>query len=315
MKTPIRVTAVVAALHVIVSSAAAGTFTISTTDTSGPGSLAQAIEDANAAGGPDEIVFNITGTGIHTIALTAPLPPITDPVVIDGTTQPGYAGMPVIQISGANAGVGVDGLTISAGDSTLRGLAINRFNHDGIVLLTNGNNVVESCHVGTNAAGTAEAHNNRDGIFIGSANNHIGGTSAALRNVISGNGQNGIEISGGGATGNVVEGNFIGTNRAGNTDLSNSSGVLLDAPGNTIGGTVPGSRNVILGSSNPAIYMPAGNAGGNTIQGNYIGVNAAGNAGLGPAGVDIFTPNNSFLNMWSRAIAASRFTRRKPPET
>ncbi len=62
---------------------------VTTTDDSGPGSLRQAILDANANPGTDTITFNIPGAGPHTIAPLTALPEITDPVIIDGTTQPG----------------------------------------------------------------------------------------------------------------------------------------------------------------------------------------------------------------------------------
>ena len=83
-------------------------FVVTNTLDSGPGSLRQAILDANATpnvGGPDVIRFSIPGLGAHTIQPLSTLPDITDPVVIDGTTQPGYAGKPVIELDGTLAGV------------------------------------------------------------------------------------------------------------------------------------------------------------------------------------------------------------------
>src|ERR1700682_849666 len=102
------------------------TFTVSNTNDSGPGSLRQAILNANANSGLDTIAFAI-GSGLQTIAPLSPLPAITDPVIVDGTTTPGYAGAPLIELSGANAGTGVDGLEIMAGGSTILALVINRF--------------------------------------------------------------------------------------------------------------------------------------------------------------------------------------------
>src|SRR5690349_3291125 len=67
----------------------ADTYTVSNTGDSGAGSLRQAIQAANARPGMDQIVFNIPGAGIHTISLAASLPDITDPITIDGYTQPG----------------------------------------------------------------------------------------------------------------------------------------------------------------------------------------------------------------------------------
>src|SRR4029077_18301868 len=104
--------------------------------------------DANANPGADVIVFAIPGTGVQTISPASALPEITDPVTIDGTTQPGYAGAPLIELDGAGAGQGVAGLDISAGGTTLRGLAIGRFSLYGIRLSGGGANVVEACYIG-----------------------------------------------------------------------------------------------------------------------------------------------------------------------
>src|ERR1044071_5633282 len=64
-------------------------FVVTNTNDSGAGSLRQAIIDANATSGPDDITFNIPGSGVHTIKPATPLPVVTDPVFIDGFTQPG----------------------------------------------------------------------------------------------------------------------------------------------------------------------------------------------------------------------------------
>lgn len=74
----------------------ARTFTVTNTNDSGPGSLRQAILDSNGAPSQQTIAFNIGGGGLQTTTPTSPLPAITDPVIIDGTTQPGFAGSPII---------------------------------------------------------------------------------------------------------------------------------------------------------------------------------------------------------------------------
>src|ERR1051326_4108678 len=84
-----------------VAVAAANTFTVTNTNDSGNGSLRQAITDANNHAGADVIDFNISGAGVHTITPASQPPFITDKVTIDGTTQPGYADKPLIEISGA----------------------------------------------------------------------------------------------------------------------------------------------------------------------------------------------------------------------
>ena len=108
------------------------TLTVLNTDDGGSGSLRQAILDSNASVGvADTIVFAIPGLGAHTIAPASALPTITDPVVIDGTTQPTSVSGLAIEIDGAGAGAGADGLVITAGGSTVRGLVINRFQGHG----------------------------------------------------------------------------------------------------------------------------------------------------------------------------------------
>ena len=114
---------------------------VTNTQDSGTGSLRQVILDANANSGLDTITFNIAGGGQQTIQLLSALPVITDPVIIDGTTQPGFTDKPIIELDGSGAGIG-QGLQIDAGNSTVRGLVINRFPGNGILLRANGNNVV-----------------------------------------------------------------------------------------------------------------------------------------------------------------------------
>ena len=106
--------------------AGAATFTVTTTADSGPGSLRQAILDSNAATGTDIIAFSV-GSGVVTIAPLTALPVLTDPVTIDGATQPGFAGTPLIALDGSQAGVGVIGLEDSGAGSTVRALAIGGF--------------------------------------------------------------------------------------------------------------------------------------------------------------------------------------------
>src|SRR5262245_19056559 len=95
-------------------------YTVINTANAGAGSLRQAILDANGHAGMDSIQFSI-GTGAKVLTPTAALPAVTDPVVLDATTQPGYAGVPIIELTGGSAGAGVTGLTVTAGGSTVAG--------------------------------------------------------------------------------------------------------------------------------------------------------------------------------------------------
>ncbi len=108
------------------------------------GSLKSAISVAGSGG---TVCFSIPGAGVHTINMTSTLS-ISQPVIIDGTTQPGYVGAPLIEISGASAG-NINGILISGGTTTLLGLAIHRFLGDGILIQTNGGNTIAGNYIGT----------------------------------------------------------------------------------------------------------------------------------------------------------------------
>src|SRR5262249_25581594 len=156
------------------------------------------------------VVFNIPGSGPFIITPQSPLPTMTSRVSIDGSTQPGFAGQPIIQINGAAAGAGVNGITLTAGSSTVRGFVIRGFGGNGIQLQTLGNNLVAGNYIGTNLTGTAANANGFNGVqIIDSPNNVIGGASASSRNVISGNAGEGVRVDGALSTGNTVQGNFI----------------------------------------------------------------------------------------------------------
>jgi hypothetical protein len=275
----------------------ANTFIVTNVNDSGAGSLRQAILDANANPGTDLITFNI-GSGLQTIAPASLLPDITDPVVIDGTSQPGFAGVPIIELSGVNQSNPINQglISIQAGNSTLRGLIINHCGSFGILLATNGGNHIEGNFIGLDAAGAATTNSNGNGITISSsANNVIGGTTAHSGNVISGVRGHGISIFGN-SNGNVIQGNYIGTNAAGTSALANSnSGINLGSSNNTVGGTTLAARNVISGNRDNGINLQGNGVSGNLIQGNYIGTDATGTSAIPNVtyGIAIFDINNN----------------------
>jgi CSLREA domain-containing protein/uncharacterized repeat protein (TIGR01451 family) len=262
--------------------------------------LREAINAANTVLGLDMISFSIPGSGVRIITLSSALPTITDLVTIDGTLQPGFSGSPLIELNGT-AVTTSGGLFITAGQTTVRGLIINRFagltGGIGIRLLTNGGNRIEGNQIGTNAAGTA-ALSNQIGISISTPNNTIGGTVPSARNIISGNRSNGIVISGSSATGNRVQGNFIGTDVAGAGAVANAlNGVeITDAPGNTIGGTTPEARNIISGNATAGIQIGGAQATGNMVQGNFIGTSRDGVNRLGNTIHGVFIQNLASAN-------------------
>ena len=244
--------------------------------------LRAAIQEANALAGTQYIFFNLPGSGIHSISITSgPLPAITDTLTLDGTSQPNCTA-PCIVLSGAAlAGSSNNGLVLYSDYNVVKGFIITSWSFDGIDIQSSGN-VIEKNDIGF-WPGNPTSLPNAYGIEIRGSNNLIGGSSPVVRNVISGNTYNGIAIarSGGTPTGNMIQGNYIGTNAAGNAALPNgNSGIILymSASNTLIGGSTAGYRNVISGNTWLGIDSVASST---RIQGNYIGTNAAGNAGVG----------------------------------
>ncbi|HEX4640945.1 MAG TPA: hypothetical protein VH252_06130, partial [Chthoniobacterales bacterium] len=257
--------------------------------------------------GADFINFNITGSGVKTINLTSALPTITGPVIMNGYSQPGSSvntqantdsALVLIQLNGTNAGA--NGLTLGSGstNSIIKGLVINRFSGNGILVQSNLNSITGN-FIGVDPGGLNRSPNGTfpntgDGILIQNSSNNIIGTAApADRNLISGNALGGVHIVGtlaAPATGNKIQGNFIGVDKGGingvgtrtepapapgSTEGNNLYGVEISGgTSNTVGGTTPGARNVI-GFNAEGINLNNG-AQSNFIQGNYIGVGADG---------------------------------------
>jgi len=260
-------------------SGSAATYTVTTTSDSGPGSLRQAILDADANPGNDVIAFSLSGSGPFAITPSAGgLPLIHESVTIDGSTQPGFAGVPLIELRGTSAGPGVSGLSLLTSNCVIRALCINQFARDGIRIESYGSNVVQGCRIGTDVYGTNALGNGQGGITILTPGNVIGGTNTADRNVISGGNLTGIYLLNAGARDNQVLGNYIGLDATGSRSLGNmQNGIaLLSAAGNVIGDAVPGAGNVISGNGQSGVYLMSWDASGNRLLGNLIGTDATG---------------------------------------
>src|SRR5262249_3559989 len=153
------------------------------------------------------------------------------------------------------------------------------------ILGSSSNNTVQGNFIGTNAAGTAALPNGYGLLIQVATNNTIGGTAPGAGNLISGNASIGVVIVEN-STGNVVQGNLIGTDVTGTVAIGNASGgvaITGSASNNTIGGPVAGARNVISGNNQGgvAINNTNGAANNNTVQGNYIGLKVNGSEALG----------------------------------
>jgi Bacterial Ig-like domain len=269
------------------------TFTVNSTGEFGTGgcnftecTLAEAIGVANRVEGPDTIRFNIPGEGVKTIHRTAGLT-ITDPVTIDGYTQPGASPNTLEQGTNAKIMIELDGsggvaeaLGIFADNSVVRGLAINRYGASAVVILGS-NNKVEGNFIGTDPSGTQALGNRIAGVTVlkpslgaGGASNTIGGTSPAARNLISGNAQQGVQILSG-AQDNAIRGNLIGTDKSGTAPLPNgSAGVeIRDSSNNNVGGGGANTNTIAFNAGDGVAIRSLNNTvaeTGNPIQGNSI---------------------------------------------
>ncbi len=215
--------------------------------------------------------------------------------MIDGTTQAqgNYAGTPLIEIDGSQAGGSSDGLTLSAGSSTVRGLAIVNFSGAAIVINASSSaNIIEGNYLGVATSGTSAAANQNGIVINGSSANTIGGTVAGDGNLISGNTDNGVVIdtTGGAAASNVIIGNFLGTTASGLSALGNGeSGLVIEGATYTQVG-MPGATNanVISGNVGPGLVLTS-SATGTTVENNEIGVGSDGQTAVsnGSDGIQI----------------------------
>ena len=276
--------------------AVADTYIVTTTDDTeapldGELSLREAILAANGNPGTDTIQFDIDnatfGAPPHSILVGSgtpadlALPDITDPVTIDGTSEPDFTSSPVVVLDGTAATAGTDRngifIQLGGGGSQIRGFVIRDFAQAGIRLY-DGNNLIEGNYIGTDASGTVAAGNGGAGIV-----NSGGSSNEILDNVISASGGDGIYLFGdlisGNGSYNRVEDNFIGTAADGTGDLGNGgSGIqVYGGRHNFIGG------NVISNNGSFGVFVFAYYTQWITVQGNLIGTDADGAGSLGNA--------------------------------
>jgi titin len=260
---------------------------------SGAGTLRDAIEYFNAYRAelkkdhlddmvPDHVSFHIGKGGHQTIHLHSPLPDVSDYLIIDGTTQPGYAGKPLIELDGSGAGKDANGLHFTTTGNKVVGLVINHFAHAGIKLNAM-DTVLQGNYLGTDYTGTKAAGNDV-GVeidFVGG--DLIGGPLPAMRNIISGNTTAGVVISTG--VHDLVQGNYIGTDVTGTKAVPNGTGVVVNLGSlyNEIG-----KGNLISGNKGDGVDISRSAV--NQVAGNKIGTDVTGTKALknGKDGVAIF---------------------------
>ncbi|HWE93775.1 MAG TPA: Ig-like domain repeat protein [Tepidisphaeraceae bacterium] len=280
-------------------------FVVNNTADAGPGSLRQAILDANLNPGADAVSFAIPQpagqTLVQTISLAAALPAVTDPLSLDATTETGYHAAPLIELRGSLADAGAAGIELAAPGCTVAGFVINGFSGDGATVDAGADGaILRNNYIGTDSTGALAAGNGGNGISV------FANSAQVLNNVVSANSASGVYLES--STGSTVAGNFIGTNAAGSftTDALGASlgnanaGVFLDfgCASDTVGGATAAAGNVISGNANTGITVQTSGTDPELIQGNFIGTNAAGAAALpnNTGGVLLNSPNTQVTN-------------------
>lgn len=280
-------------------SAAPATFTVTNTNDSGAGSFRQAIIDANSNSNPsdmDVINFNISGSGVHTIAPASLYPAITEKVTINGYSQPGSSantapapqpmnGTLTIEFDGVDTSQDLLGINIDADGTVIKGLNMHECraydaNFESTCLKINGDNIlIEGNYFGlmpdgqTAIAATATKGTSvAIGVSPGASGVVIGGQLPAQRNIITNSTSNttALTLSG---TQAVVEGNYVGIAKDGLTGLGMAGGILVEGTENRIGGPAQSQKNVVAGGDNTNINI-FGNENivqGNTLCANYLG--------------------------------------------
>jgi hypothetical protein len=312
-----------------------GTIVVTSYADAGPGTLRQALLDAQSG---DTIQFD-------------PLVfPPDDPAVIAVLSTLPELAQGQVTIDASNAGVILDGsqlsreehgagLVIRSSGNIILGLQVFYFSGSGVAVLDAQNNqiggaaagegnvissnwdgvnlvgggtmntIVRGNYIGTDASGTVAMGNLEAGVWIGEGAQHnlIGGDTESERNLISGNRGNGLVIDGG--TYNTVSGNYIGTDVTGTTALGNGSGgvsLAWSAQYNLIGGDAPEERNVISGNHLEGVSIGTGHTMHNMVSGNYIGTNAAGTAALPNGNSGVILTNGAQENLIGGTTEAER---------
>jgi M6 family metalloprotease-like protein len=232
----------------------------------------------------------------------------------------GWAGASNTRLQGLYVGVGPSGKAPLG--NAWSGIRLHGGTHDNViggttadtrnVLSANGNagvhmsdagtsrNLVLGNFLGTDATGTLALGNGWAGVGVnyGATGNTIGGTTASARNLISGNRNLGVSIADGATSGNVVLGNYIGTDVSGTLPLPNTWGIELGygTHDNRVGDGTPAGRNVISGNVALGVGLHTAGTTANQVNGNIIGPGADGRAGL-KQGLGVYIVNGAVSNV------------------
>lgn len=273
------------------SKAHANTYTVTSIEDSGTGTIRQAILDANSHKGADSIAFAIPKGVLPTISLLSPLPDIIDTLLIDGLTQPNAVAFPIITLEGSGAETSdIDGLRINASGCTIRGLAINRFGRSGIAVLQGVQNTsVQGCFIGLDSDGVTSLGNTY-GVWLDSSTNNQVQDCVLSGNIF------GVYLTGS-ASNNTVQNSLVGLDFTGIDAVPNLRGIVCAGGKNNLF-----ANNALSGNYGIGIQICNGST-QNTIQDSLIGLNlystAQANSG---EGISLWNSSN---NQIARNLIAS----------
>jgi len=269
--------------------------TVTNTSDAGPGSLRQALLDANASTDARvDVRFNIPGAGVHTIRVTSALPTLTHAnFTVDASTQPGYVDHPLIELAPDDPAAVADddsffsGLYVNAADASVIGLNVHGFDIGLYFDHADGARVFGN-FIGTDPTGTMPMPNGT-GVRLSTTRHALVGDIPApgvvTRNVFSGNSGFGISIGhdDNGPGENVIRGNFIGTDASGAVAVPNGDdGInIFYSTGNVVGGDTRAAANIISGNKGNGVKTGVA---GTVIRNNLIGTDVGGAKALANSG-------------------------------
>jgi parallel beta-helix repeat protein len=252
-------------------------YTVTSGADAGPGSLRQAILDAQATPGANAILFNIPGALCpRTIDLQSVLPDITQDLIIDGSSQPGFIGnssdvgyngsrcVAIRRAGGSNLAHALRVPSNAPSDTTLTvdSLAFGGFNDAIHLAAGNGHRIVGS-QFGGMVGSVVSLFGNGTAIRVtgGASGVTVGGDAPRALNAI-GDASTGVLIT---TSGNSVVNNFVGTTPGGGAALPNAFGVIIAGPGNVV------RENLIAGNSGPGLTLLGEGTTDNQVYDNIIG--------------------------------------------
>lgn len=277
----------------------------------GAGTIVEAnwvgLDAAGTAAAPNISGVNMSGGPGHLLGGTS----VAARNVISGSMQSGAGGSARdSRIEGNYVGLNATGtgpvpngtgISVSGPNSVVGGTAAGSRNvasgnvSTGIRINPQGSgSLVQGNIVGLDESGISPLANGGIGIDSQAGNGTtIGGTSAAARNIVAGNGLHGVRISTGAPSEVFVQGNVIGLATDGATPVGNGGdGILVDNPWEStyVGGATSGARNVV--SSNGGAGIKVNGSNDVFIEGNYVGTDVSGNLPRGNTGFGIVTGNS-----------------------